>query len=92
MTLAVIRRGRGCFAATAVAIARCHTITLSAFGAVLVMLEDRDPRRPASWSDSPKGLETTCSRVLIPIDFVAVAALIRVRCCLTALAKRKLRG
>ena len=54
VTLAVIRRGRGCFAATAVAIARCHTITLSAFGAVLVMLEDRDPRRPASWIDSPR--------------------------------------
>ena len=69
-----------------------HTTTRSAFGAMLVMLEDRDPRRPASWIDSPKGLETTCSRVLIPIDFVAVAALIRVRCCLTALAKRKLRG
>jgi hypothetical protein len=28
---------------------RCHTITLSAFGAVLVMLEARDLRRPASW-------------------------------------------
>ena len=33
---------------------RCHTITLSAFGAVLVMLEARVLRRPASWINSPR--------------------------------------
>ena len=53
---------------------RCHTITLSAFGAVLVMLEDWDPRRPASWIGVllRGGRDTTWSLVLIPIDLVTV--------------------
>ena len=73
---------------------RCRTITLSAFGAALVVLEDWDPRRPASWIGVllRGGRDTTWSLVLIPIDLVAVAALIHVRCCLTALARRTLRG
>ena len=73
---------------------RCHTITLSASGTALAVLEDWDPRRPASWIGVllRGGRDTTWSLVLIPIDLLAVAALIRVRCCLTALARRTLRG
>ena len=53
---------------------RCHTITLSASGTALAVLEDWDPRRPASWIGVllRGGRDTTWSLVLIPIDLATV--------------------